>query len=772
MKPLHQKIKITQNIILLFTLWSVVILVLVSFNIYSLQQMTRDIAIREARSNFNKDQAIRAWSTTHGGVYVPIDASTPPNLHLSHVQDRDLTSPTGKKLTLMNPAYMIRQMNENFAEEYGVKGHITSLNPLRPENKADAWEKKALESFEQGTKEVVEFSEVNGRSSLRLMQPMKTKQGCLKCHVHQGYKVGDIRGGVSVVLPIDSLIANQNKTIVTQSFALFFLWLFGGCFIFMVGNRLNKSVADHNRTLKNVQEIKERLEFVVEGARIGTWEWNVQTGDILLNERWAEMLGFTLAEINPHASSWEKLLHPDDFEKTMKSVSDLLENRTSSYMTEHRLRHKSGKWVWVLDVGKILKRDQDGKPLRAVGIHIDITEQKEQEAYRLKSTLQKEELVKLESLKTLAGSIAHRFNNTMMAVQGNLELMTHTLPVDSKEYKMASAATLAARGASQIGSMMLSYVGQQPLKLQEISLEVLVRESVTSLKSLLLPSISLQFAPPDRPLYCSVDKKQIKEVLISIITNAVESLNGKSGTIEITFGTDYFTVDSFPISFQNDTLQDGMYTFCQVKDTGHGINQNKLSRIFEPFYTTRFVGRGLGLALTVGIMQSHHGALTVESKESKGTTVRLLLPVIPSNQQTTTAADEIAQSEVVPLSGNILLADDEEMVLDVGKQMLEMLGFVVHTATNGQEALDKICNLKTDFCAVVLDISMPEMDGIQAMQAIRKTNPALPVILSSGYSEDEFSFQKDQDNKPTAFLGKPFQLSDMRSVLEKVLAGC
>jgi hypothetical protein len=132
MTQLPHRFKITQHIILLFTLWSVVILALVSFNIYRLQQVTRDIAIREARSNFNKDQAIRSWSTTHGGVYVPIDASTPPNPHLSHIPERDLTSLAGKKLTLMNPAYMIRQMNEKFAEEYGVKGHITSLKPLRP----------------------------------------------------------------------------------------------------------------------------------------------------------------------------------------------------------------------------------------------------------------------------------------------------------------------------------------------------------------------------------------------------------------------------------------------------------------------------------------------------------------------------------------------------------------------------------------------------------------------------------------------------------------
>jgi PAS domain S-box-containing protein len=429
--------------------------------------------------------------------------------------------------------------------------------------------------------------------------------------------------------------------------SLLFIWLFGGCFIFLEGNRLNKLAAAHNQALENVKEIKERLEFVVEGSRVGTWEWNVTTGEFLFNERMTDMLGYTPVEIKPHISSLEKLLHPDDLEKTMQTVTDLLENRIPNYMAEHRLRHKSGQWVWILAVGKVLQWSQDGKPLRAVGIQIDITEQKEQEAYRLKSTLQNEQLVRLESLKTMAGAIAHRFNNAMMTVQGNLELMTCTFPVDSSEYKMASDAAKAAIGASQVGSMMLSYVGQQPLKLQNVPLETLVRESVTSLKSLLQPSISLQFTPPDRPLYCSVDQKQIKEVIVSIITNAVESLNDGSGTIEITFGTDYFTTDSFPISFLKDNLQDGMYTFCQIKDSGHGIKPKDLSRIFEPFYTTRFVGRGLGLALTVGIMQSHHGALIVESQQAKGTTVRVLLPPISSTQQTTIPSDDVIQSEIV-----------------------------------------------------------------------------------------------------------------------------
>jgi len=404
------------------------------------------------------------------------------------------------------------------------------------------------------------------------------------------------------------------------------------------------------------------------------------------------------------------------------------------------------------------------------GIFIDITEKIEQEKQKLKSNLQKEQLKKLESLKTMAGAIAHRFNNAMMAVLGNLDLMKSTLSADSKEYQMVSDAAQAARGASHVGSMMLSYVGQQPFKLQDVALEKLVRECVAAFKSQLQSSISLQFIPPDQPLYCSIDQRQIKEVIESILANAIEALGDGTGTIKITFGTDYFTTDSFPVAFQNDSIKDDIYTFCQIKDTGHGIEPHNLARIFEPFFTTRFVGRGLGLALTVGIMRSHHGALLVESSPDIGTTVRVLLPSTSLSQQTPSYNADDEHSETVQLSGDILLADDEEVVLDVGRKMLEMLGFTVHTAINGLEAVEKIRNKSIAFCAVVLDISMPEMDGIEAMDEIKKVQAELPIILSSGYTQDDLPLKRDNDKQPDGFLQKPFQLAELKDCLEKLFS--
>jgi len=489
----------------------------------------------------------------------------------------------------------------------------------------------------------------------------------------------------------------------------------------------------------------------------------------------SDILGYSAEEFLNGSVQYVTLIHPNDLQRVLDEVQSNSVAENSHFIHEpYRLINRTREVIWIFD-STTLVRNTQGEITHYQGYLVDITKTvlMEEEVVatkdRLKTSRKEEQLKHLESMKTMAGSIAHRFNNAMMAVQGNLELMLQTLAADSKEYKMASDALHAAGGASQVGSMMLSYVGQQPVKPHDLPLEGLVRESVTAVKDLFYSGISLKFTQPPQPLYCSVDQQQIKKVIESILTNAAESMGNGSGTIEITFGTEHFKTDSFPVCFQNDTLKDGLYSFCQIKDSGHGISPEKVQQIFEPFYTTRWIGRGLGLALTVGIMQAHHGAITVESSLDKGTTVRVLLPFISSIQQMRSLSDDV-QSEPVQLSGHILFADDDCLIQIAFKSMLERLGFTVHTAVNGKEAVGMVSKRDVDFCAAVLDISMPVMDGIEAMKKIRKINPEMPVLLCSGYSEKDFFFQEEQGGKPDAFLRKPFQLSDMRRCLEKLLS--
>ncbi len=537
-----------------------------------------------------------------------------------------------------------------------------------------------------------------------------------------------------------------------------------------IGRRIsNREITDKHEAETILQ--RERNMFLHGPVVTFTWRnsenWPVEqvSGNVF------GLLGYSAKEFIEGSILYASLIHPDDFDRVSSEVTTHSNDNSLSFIHEpYRLVTCSGNTIWVIDTTTIIRNDQEDIT-HYQGYLVDISEQKRQEQIVLESAMQQEQLKHFESLKTMAGAIAHRFNNAMMAVQGNLELMIETLSDDSDEYKMASDAAQAAKGASQVGSMMLSYVGQRPLQLREISLFDLVRECSPTIKDLSCPSVSLKVIPPAQELYCSIDQQQIQEVLENILTNAVESLENSTGTIEISFGEEYYTTDSFPIAFQAKDTKDGVYAFFQIKDTGQGISPENLPRIFEPFYTTQFVGRGLGLALAVGVMRKHRGGVTITSTLTKGTTVRVLLPPISSSQQTVPSSQGV-QNENVELSGDILLVDDDEIILGIGKMTLEQLGFTVHTFINGKEAVDKVCKQDIDFCAAVMDISMPVMDGIEAMKIMRTIDPAMPILLISGYSENDFPLPKEQGDRPDCFMRKPFRLDDLRESLEKLLSSC
>jgi diguanylate cyclase (GGDEF)-like protein len=181
--------------------WSFVIIALATWNYWQSYTATVEIARSSAGQSYSKDLVYRSWATRHGGVYAPITPETPPNPYLSDISERDISTPSGKKLTLVNPAYMTRQVHELGKKEYGIIGHITSLKPIRPENIPDEWEKSALEAFKRGLKEVSALEPIGNETFLRFIRPLITEVGCLKCHATQGYNVGDIRGGISVSIP-------------------------------------------------------------------------------------------------------------------------------------------------------------------------------------------------------------------------------------------------------------------------------------------------------------------------------------------------------------------------------------------------------------------------------------------------------------------------------------------------------------------------------------------------------------------------------------------
>ena len=212
-------------------LWLGIVIFSLITMLYNERLQTIELAQNAARTHFNQDFSFRMWATSHGGIYVPVNEKTQPNPYLRHIKERDITTPSGKQLTLMNPAWMLKQLMRDYSGFRGTKGHITSSKLLNPENVADEWELNALKKFDDGQKEVFEFTQYNSTESLRLMKPLVTKDGCLKCHLHQGYKVGDIRGGISVTVPMKEYYLLENEKWTFLLIAHFIVFIIGLSFI-------------------------------------------------------------------------------------------------------------------------------------------------------------------------------------------------------------------------------------------------------------------------------------------------------------------------------------------------------------------------------------------------------------------------------------------------------------------------------------------------------------------------------------------------------------
>ena len=247
----------------LASLWSGAILIIFLADCWHLGRTIEEIALIEARAYLNKDRALRLWAASHGGVYVQVSTTTPPNPFLRDVPERDIRTPQGRLLTLMNPAYMIRQIMSEFEQAYQVRGHITSLRYFRKETAPDSWERTALTAFESGRQEIRDFTHMHGQPYLRIMRPLIANADCLKCHSGQGCKVGDIRGGVSLSLPMSPYLVHRRKEIAAHGVSFGVLWLLGLGGFWLTAAKLSHFMKKHDAVEKELKTSEAELKYVM-----------------------------------------------------------------------------------------------------------------------------------------------------------------------------------------------------------------------------------------------------------------------------------------------------------------------------------------------------------------------------------------------------------------------------------------------------------------------------------------------------------------------------
>jgi PAS domain S-box-containing protein len=362
---------------------------------------------------------------------------------------------------------------------------------------------------------------------------------------------------------------------------------------------------------------------------------------------------------------------------------------------------------------------------------------------------QAEEARKLESLSVLAGGIAHDFNNLLMGVMGNAEMALADLPEDSPVREEIELAMEAARQAADLSKLMLAYSGKgrfvkEPLDLRLVAIEAIGRDALSVDESERIV-IRRQFSD-DVPTV-SADPGQVTDLLRSLIVNAREAISGR-GTITLSVGRTECSEEMLACNRSEQVLRPGRYVYVSVSDTGCGMNAETLDRLFDPFYSTKFVGRGLGLSAALGIVRAHGAGILVESEEGRGANVRILFPTdIPVEPDA--HVDETGGGECV------LLVDDEKQVRIVSAKILEREGFSVVTASDGLEAVKMLSERGGEIGCVVLDLSMPHLGGEATYHRIRGLGSDVPVILSSGYDESEAT-QRFEPGELVGFLGKPY----------------
>lgn len=395
---------------------------------------------------------------------------------------------------------------------------------------------------------------------------------------------------------------------------------------------------------------------------------------------------------------------------------------------------------------------------------VDISQQKQMEEERLQFERQLMQTQKLESLGVLAGGIAHDFNNLLAAIIGHSELTKRKLSPESAAVNNLNQIEQAAERAADLAKQMLAYSGRGKFVIEPINLNQLLEEMLHMLEVSISKKAVLRLHPYAQLPAIEADATQIRQVIMNLVINASEAIGEKSGIISITTGCMDCDESYLKNVWLNENLTGGLYVYLEIADTGCGIAKDILPRIFDPFFTTKFTGRGLGMSAVMGIIRGHNGAIKVYSEPGKGTTFKILLP---ASDKPAEIFNGNPQDEEWVGSGKVLLVDDEESVRGIGVEMLKELGFVCLTADNGREALE-VYRREAGFTLVILDLTMPKMDGEQCFRELRVIDPEVKVIISSGYNEYEVS-QKFIGKGISGFVQKPYKLSALRDAIKGIV---
>ncbi|MCM0082943.1 PAS domain-containing protein [Geomonas sp. Red32] len=471
----------------------------------------------------------------------------------------------------------------------------------------------------------------------------------------------------------------------------------------------------------------------------------------------SEILGYSPAELV--SRPFLEFVHPDDREATVEEMHRQMKIG-HSLRFENRYVCKDGSLRWLS--WSAVHDPSDGITYATAR---DITDRKEGEEERRLLERQLLHTQKLESLGVLAGGIAHDFNNILTGIIGNADLALMRLPDGSAVRENLERIEKAAGRAAELANQMLAYSGKGRFVVEAVDLGALVEELGPMIQVSLSKKAEFVYRL-GRPLPpIDADATQIRQVVMNLVINASEALGEEGGRIEIRTGSRSCDERYLQGPWLSERIPEGEYVFLEVADSGCGMPPEVLAKVFDPFFTTKFTGRGLGMSAVLGIVRGHRGTIKVESKPGGGSTFTVLFP---AGERRPPETGEGRLPEAWRGEGKVLVVDDEEVVRAICTEMVEALGFTPLTAADGREALE-IYRAAGDISLVILDLTMPRMDGEECFRELRRLDPAARVILSSGFSQTEVT-RKFAGQGLAGFVQKPYRLPELRETIRKVFS--
>jgi len=524
-----------------------------------------------------------------------------------------------------------------------------------------------------------------------------------------------------------------------------------------------RDITGRKRAERALRESEERYRALTEEALAGVYILH-QDRLLFVNSEMERITGYSREELLA-MDDVKEIIHDEDLPRTIQRGARMEKGDEVAPRYEMRLIRKDGDVRTLLvDTRRV---PYEGKSV-VLGNCFDITDKVRAEERRRDLEAQIRQAQKFESLGILAGGIAHDFNNLLLGVMGNAELAIDSIPDDFPAQTNLREIVNAAHSAADLCSQMLAYSGKGQYVTELVDLNRLVKQMGNLLEVSIHKDIHLEYDLSEQSPTLVADSSQIRQIVMNLIINASEAIGEQEGEIVITTGIRHCSREYLRDARLGADIPSGRYSFLEVSDNGSGMDEQTMELIFDPFYTTKFAGRGLGLAAVLGIVRSQEGAIKLASVPEEGTTFTILFPagerIEPSMEPARPTKDTCTGE-----GRTVLLADDEELALSVGRKVLQKAGYEVLTAEDGIRALEVFSDSDTAISCVILDLTMPRMGGEQAYEKLRELDPEVPIILSSGYTEQEITERFRDKGEIAGFIHKPYTVKQLLATLSEVL---